>query len=207
MASSELFALLAVALLSAGCATSHQGQGLEHATLVSTTREAATARELVEASDGTVFVFWSGGCPCVRRYQARIEALADEWRGRGIAFVQVSSNADESLESLQRTVKTRGLKLPVWRDDDGALADALGAKSTPTAVFVARDGSVLYRGWIDNERQPGEDGREAWLASALEGFVAHRPFASRTPTWGCTITRALSRATAPHCQPPPGDSP
>lgn len=201
-------ALVILALLSTtGCATSHQGRGLENAALVSTTRERATARELVEAADGTVFVFWSGGCPCVRRYQARIESLAAEWSERGIAFVQVSSNAGESLDSLTANVKARGLKLPVWRDDDGALAEALEAKSTPTAVFVARDGSVLYRGWIDNEREPGEDGREAWLESALNGFVGRRPFASRTPTWGCTITRALGRAAAPHCQTPPGDEP
>ncbi|MBL8916747.1 MAG: redoxin domain-containing protein [Archangium sp.] len=207
MASSDSRHLLLVAVLLAGCATSHQGRGLEHATLVSTTRQSATARELVEAADGTVFVFWSGGCPCVRRYQARIEALAAEWSERGIAFVQVSSNAGESLESLTANVRTRGLKLPVWRDDDGALAEALEAKSTPTAVFVARDGSVLYRGWIDNERAPGEDGREAWLESALNGFVTHRPFAARSPTWGCTITRALGRAAAPHCQQPMGEQP
>ena len=72
---------------------------------------------------------------------------------------------------------------------------------------MARDGTVLYRGWIDNERLPGEDGREAWLESALNGFVTRRPFASRTPTWGCTITRALGRTAAPHCQQPNGDQP
>jgi hypothetical protein len=95
----------------------------------------------------------------------------------------------------------------VWRDDDGALAEALGAHTTPTVVFVARYGRVLYRGWIDNERAPGEDGREAWLEDALSGFFAGRPFAARTPTWGCTITRSLARSAAPTCHVVPGEQP
>lgn len=199
MASSELLRTFAVVLLLSGCATSNSSRGLQHAMLTSTTRERTTAQELVAASDGTVFVFWSGGCPCVRRYQARIEALAAEWSARGIAFVQVSSNAGESIDSLVDVARNRGLKLPVWRDDEGALAEALDARTTPTVVFVARDGRVLYRGWVDNERAPGEDGREAWLEDALAGFSSGKPFASRTPTWGCTITRSLARSSAPTC--------
>jgi hypothetical protein len=69
-------------------------------------------------------------------------------------------------------------------------------------VLVRRDGTVLYRGWLDNEREPGDDGREAWLERALEGFVDGTAFASRSPTWGCTITRRLAVSEAPSCHSP-----
>jgi len=191
-----------VAVLLAGCAHAPVKSALTDTPLVSTTHEQATARELVARADATVFVFWSSGCPCVRRYQSRIEALAQEWKARGVAFVQVSSNAGESLELLEEAARSRGLALPLWRDERGELAEALGARSTPTVVFVRRDGELLYRGWLDNEREAGELDREPWLEHALNGFLTGQPFASRSPTWGCTITRRLSLSVAPSCHTP-----
>lgn len=202
MASSETRLLLPLVLLFAACAHRPAAPVLIDTTLVSTTHETVTARELVARSDATVFVFWSSGCPCVRRYQARIERLAQGWKDRGIAFVQVSSNASESLELLEEAARSRGLALPVWRDEKGELAEALGARSTPTVVFVRRDGQVLYRGWVDNEREAGEPGREPWLEQALTGFLNGTAYASRSPTWGCTITRRLRSAEVPVCHPP-----
>ena len=194
-------------LLLAGCASSGV-TSLAGATLTSTSRQVHSAQDLVAAAPATVFVFWSAGCPCVRRYQERIEALAAAWRPRGIAFVQVSSNAGETLESLTLEHARRGLALPVWRDEGGQLAQELQARSTPTVVFVGRDGTVLFRGWVDNERTPGEPDREAWLEAALTGFTRGEAFASHTPTWGCTITRSLGLATTPSChQPSPGETP
>lgn len=201
MASSERRILLALLLFTA-CAHRPREGALIDATLVSTTHETVTARELVARSDATVFVFWSSGCPCVRRYQSRIEQLAHAWKDRGIAFVQVSSNASESLELLEEAARSRGLALPLWRDEQGQLAEALGARSTPTVVFVRRDGQVLYRGWVDNEREAGEPGREPWLEHALNGFLNGTAYASRSPTWGCTITRRLISSDVPVCHPP-----
>jgi hypothetical protein len=157
---------------------------------------------LLARADATVFVFWSAGCPCVRRYQARVDALAEAWAPRGVAFVQVASNAGETLPSLRAAARARALAQPVWRDEGGLLARQLGARSTPTVVLVSRDGRVLYRGWLDNERLPGEAGREAWLEAALEGFRAGTPFAAKRPTWGCTITRSLAAPEAPACHSP-----
>ena len=171
-------------------------------TLQPTRGAPATVSELLSRSDATVFVFWSAGCPCVRRYQARVDSLATEWSSRGVAFLEISSNAGETLESLRAAEHQRGLARVLWRDEGGLLARQLGARSTPTVVLVRRDGAVLYRGWLDNERQPGEDGREAWLESALRGFVGGGPALATSPTWGCTITRSLSSPLAPQCHAP-----
>lgn len=210
MASSEprLLRFAAALLLGlSGCATASASAGagaagLDQLLLVPTRGAPATAGELLSRADATVFVFWSAGCPCVRRYQARVDALAEAWAPKGVAVVQVASNAGESLASLQEAARARGLARPVWRDEGGLLARQLGARSTPTVVLLRRDGQVLYRGWLDNERLPGEAGREAWLEAALTGFRGGTPFASKSPTWGCTITRSLSAPEAPACHAP-----
>lgn len=194
---------LLLALLFTGCVHAVPTAGAPEVSLQPTRGEQATVKELLSRADATVFVFWSAGCPCVRRYQARVDALATEWSSRGVAVIEVSSNAGESLESLRQAERLRSLARPLWRDEGGLLAKELGARSTPTVVLVRRDGQVLYRGWLDNERQPGEDGREPWLELALQGFVSGKPALAKSPTWGCTITRSLSPSVAPQCHVPP----
>lgn len=205
MASSELRGSLLLCSLMLGCAGRlgpTATPALEGLALQPTRGAPAAVSALLSRSEATVFVFWSAGCPCVRRYQGRVDALATAWASRGVAFVEVSSNAGESLDSLREAERLRSLARPVWRDEGGLLARQLGARSTPTVVLVRRDGQVLYRGWLDNERLPGEAGREAWLESALQAFASGAPTLARSPTWGCTITRSLSPATAPQCHPP-----
>lgn len=211
MASSDRRSLVAlsaaVLLAAASCATPRaagaaSAPAMSELLLVPTRGAPATVGELLARADATVFVFWSAGCPCVRRYQGRVDALAAEWAPKGVAFVEVSSNAGETLASLQEAARVRELARPVWRDQGGHLAKELGARSTPTVALVRRDGQVLYRGWLDNERLPGEAGREAWLEAALTGFRGGTAFASKSPTWGCTITRSLSAPEAPACHAP-----
>lgn len=196
------FAGLCLAALLTGCAPHVTTQPLVDIALQPTRGEPVSVTQLLARADATVFVFWSAGCPCVRRYQARVDALAADWSSRGVAVIEVSSNAGETVESLREAERLRSLRRPLWRDEGGLLARQLNARSTPTVVLVRRDGQVLYRGWLDNERQPGEDGREPWLERALQGFVSGGPAMAKSPTWGCTITRSLSPSVAPQCHVP-----
>jgi hypothetical protein len=142
--------------------------------------------------DATVLVFWSGTCPCARRYQGRIDALLNTYPPERVRIIAVSSNAGEAYGDALKVASQRGMRVPVYRDENGRVARALGARSTPTAVVLDARGDVRYVGWIDNERLPGEDGREPWLDRAITGILAgNRAFAARSPVYGCPITRAL----------------
>ena len=96
----------------------------------------------VRQSRATVLVFWSAGCPCVRRYEQRVESLLANYGGRGVKVLGVASNAGEDPAAVQRAVKERGLKLEVLHDPGGRLADAVGARSTPTVAVLDREGKV-----------------------------------------------------------------
>ncbi|MBZ4421961.1 redoxin domain-containing protein [Myxococcus sp. RHSTA-1-4] len=176
-----------------GCATTSSGPTRPVRQLLLEQADGSTVPlgQVLDPSEATVLVFWSTSCPCVRRYQARVEALHATYATRGVGVVAVDSNADDSLEELVRVARARGVTVPVLRDPGAVLADAVGARSTPTVVLVRRDGSVLFHGWMDNEREPGEPGREAYLEEAIEGFLARRSFPARSPFYGCAITRSL----------------
>jgi hypothetical protein len=141
--------------------------------------------------DATVLVFWSGTCPCVRRYQERVDGLLDAYPAARVRVVGVSSNAGEPYADVLRVASERQVRIPILRDEGGALARSLGARSTPTVVVLDASGAVRYLGWLDNERLPGDPGREPWLDRALQGVLDGKTsFASRSPTYGCAITRS-----------------
>ena len=83
------------------------------------------------------------------------------------------------------------LDLPIYRDPGGRLAEAVGARSTPTVAVLDRRGELRFLGWLDNERLPGDPRREPWLERAVAGVLEGTSFGARTPTYGCVITRSL----------------
>ena len=200
MAISRFHLLLAGAL--AGCATARTPGAVLAGTLPLAAADGATSTldELRRGHEATVLVFWSATCPCVRRYQDRVDALLEAHPGRRVRVVGVSSNAGESFQEALRVARERRVRIPLVRDEGGRVAEALGVHSTPTVVVLDASGSMRYLGWLDNERLPGDPGREPWLDRALRGVLDGKsPFAARSPTFGCTITRSLFHPEQSSC--------
>ncbi|MBL9039783.1 MAG: redoxin family protein [Archangium sp.] len=142
--------------------------------------------------DATVVVFFSTSCPCVARYERRVEALSAAYAARGVRVVYVSSNADDDARALRSALQARAIQLPLWVDWSGALAAQLEARTTPTVVVLDRSGAVKFRGWVDNERDVGERDRTPWLERALDSMLSGAPVdVAASPTFGCRITQAF----------------
>lgn len=189
---------LLLAALAACAGPAAAGRG-EPPTLVSATGEAVTLEGLRAGQDLTVLVFWSAECPCVRRYQERADALLDRPPER-VRVIGVSSNAGEPFPAVLAAARERGVRLPIWRDEGGRVAEAVGARSTPTVVVLDRGGRVRFLGWVDNERKPGDPGRQPWLDRALSALLEGREdFQARTPVYGCVITRSLFESKPGGC--------
>lgn len=204
MAISRSFGALA-ALCLAGCASSGGLPNLAEEPLVlrSSDDQPVPLRALWRDRAATVLVFWSTTCPCVRRYQARVDQLQERYPAARVRVVGVSSNAGEDFAQVLATARERGVRIPLFRDEGGHVAEAVGAHSTPTVAVLDGRGQVRFLGWIDNERLPGDPQREPWLELALEGLLAERPFATRSPVYGCTITQSLfAPPSAPCCRSP-----
>lgn len=208
MAISDARLLVFVALVALGCANANSSSiravTSQQLWLRTDEQSRVNLQQLWSAHRATVLVFWSSQCPCVRRYQARVDALAAEYPADQVLVIGISSNADESLKEGLLVAKQRGVRIPILRDEDGRVARAVEARSTPTAVLIDQRGTIRYRGWIDNERLPGDPEREPWLELAIQGVLHERnDFAARSPIYGCSITRSLLASNAdPCCQQP-----
>ncbi len=194
------------ALTAAACASTTSSSGTvagRPLPLVAADGAPVTLDQLWRDRTATVLVFWSAGCPCVRRYQQRVDDLLDRYPAAQVRVVAIASNAGESLADVLRVARERGVRVPIFRDEDGGVARALDAHSTPTAVVLDGTGRIRFRGWIDNERLPGDPQREPWLERAVDGLLEQRDFAAHTPVYGCAISRSLFRTPgAPCCHDP-----
>jgi len=190
-----------VAVVFTGCAGSKPAPGGEAPLLLQSPEGTSVSLDALRRDRAaTVLVFWSGSCPCARRYQERIDGLLDRYPPDRVRVIGVSSNAGEDFAQTLRVARERGVRVPIYRDEDGRLARSVGARSTPTAVVLDEAGKVRFLGWIDNERLPGDPGREPWLDRAIQGVLDGRhSFAAKTPVYGCIITRSLIDGAPSSC--------
>jgi peroxiredoxin len=147
----------------------------------------------LKGKKAAVVVFLSFECPVSTGYAPALAELASAYRGRDVAFVGVSSG-EEPAARVERLATEYGLPFPVYRDERGAAADALGAEITPQVVLLDGDLVPRYRGRIDDRyaarlKPNAHVGRQD-LREALDELLAGKPVSEpQTRAVGCTIPR------------------
>ncbi|MCZ7556594.1 MAG: redoxin domain-containing protein [Bacteroidia bacterium] len=137
----------------------------------------------------TVLVFCSYLCPCSDGYIDRLKTLRTQYEGRGVAFAAIHSSANENIDGMQRYITRRKYPLPVYRDEHGAAADALGAAVTPEVFVFDAAWKLRYHGQIDDEKL-GAHMTHPSLSLALDTLLDGRPLlVSERPAPGCAIVR------------------
>jgi len=137
-----------------------------------------------------ILEFWSFKCPVALAYNERLAALQSKYRDRGVAFLAIASNKNESPIEVRRNRENLKLAFPVLLDRDGAMSDRLGATHTPSIVILDGAGMLRYRGAIDNNKHEGEKGRIPYAEEALDALLAGRPVPHpETEVFGCSIRR------------------
>ncbi len=121
----------------------------------------------------TVVIFISTVCPISNDYHDRFEKLHEEFGGRGVRFLFVYSNYNESDAEVRRHAAESRFGFPVYRDHGQRLAGELEAMVTPTAVVLDRAGVIRYRGAVDDALNPARV-KSAYLARAIEAVMDGR---------------------------------
>ena len=143
-------------------------------------------------SEVLVVVFIGNGCPTVRAYEDRLKELYEKYSDRGVQIVAVNANNphlspfDTYPEMVSRAGEA-GLPFPYLKDEDGALARAFGAISTPHAFVFDGQRRLRYRGRIDDARNP-ESVKRRDLEEAVGALLDGRPpNVEVTDAFGCSI--------------------
>jgi peroxiredoxin len=165
-----------------------------------------------------VLVFLGTQCPINNQFLPTLAALHKEYAPRGVQFLAVNANRQDTPERIAEHARKYQIPFPVLRDENNVIADRLGARRTPEAFVLDAQRKVRYQGRIDDQfginiQRAAPTRRD--LAIALDEILAGKPVSvASTPVAGCLIgrvTRAkddgqityakhVSRILQKHCQ-------
>lgn len=147
-------------------------------------------------------VFTSNSCPASQLYEARLRALADDYRDRGVTLVAINPNSPgallpqdlafsdvgESLDDMKTRAEHRHIRYPYLSDGESqAAARSFGVVGTPHIFVFDQKRTLQYEGRIDDSLQEtavkSRDARNA-IDAVLAGKAA--PVA-RTRVNGCPV--------------------
>jgi peroxiredoxin len=136
----------------------------------------------------TVVMFWSTECPFVQPYTERINALANEYTGKGIVFWGMNANNTEDAATVESHAKEKAYTFPMLKDEKSTVATTYGAQRTPEVYLIDNSTmEVLYHGRIDDNKDASAVTSQD-LKNALDEFLAGKPISVKeTKSFGCTI--------------------
>ncbi len=155
---------------------------------------------LVDLRGKIVVLEWfNPGCPFVRLSHTKgsLKELAKRYTAGGVVWLGVNSAApgkqgygsSATLEAVHRY----DMHHPVLLDESGDVGHRYGATNTPHMFVINPEGTLVYRGAIDNspdaEGESPEGGKLVnYVADAIDAVKSGRPVSvSETKAYGCGV--------------------
>lgn len=146
----------------------------------------------------TVICFLGAECPMARIYGPRLESMAVEFHDRGVRFIGINSNRQDSFADIKNYLEEHQVTFPFIRDRDNVIADQFQATRTPEVFLLNSKLQVLYHGRIDDQYEPGINRNASQrndLRVAIEESLGGKPVTlARTPATGCLIGKVTQSA-------------
>ncbi len=136
-----------------------------------------------------VLMFIATQCPISNAYNERMVQLDKDYSQKGVVFIGINSNKQESVEEIKEHASRNGFGFIVLKDHKNVIADRLGASVTPEIFVLNNNFEILYHGRIDDSKNPEKVNSED-LRNALDAVLAGKDVEkSETKAFGCTIKR------------------
>src|SRR5207245_2395336 len=98
-----------------------------------------------------VLVFVGTECPLANLYIPTLVELHKEYAGKGVQFLAINANAQDTFLMVSAHAQERDIPFPVLRDFEHQAARALGARRTPEAFLLDASRTIRYHGRIDDQ--------------------------------------------------------
>jgi peroxiredoxin len=110
-------------------------------------------RELAELRGERLLVvaFLGVECPLAKIYAPRLVSLAADYEAKGVKFVAIDSNLQDSLTDIATFARAHNLSFPLLKDMNNRVADSFGATRTPEVFVLDAQDTVRYAGRIDDQ--------------------------------------------------------
>lgn len=140
-----------------------------------------------------VVAFLGTDCPLAKLYGYRLGQMERRHRGKGVAFVGINANVNDSITEIAAHAEKRRIEFPVLKDLGNKVADQMGAVRTPEVFLLDEKRVIRYRGRVDDQYGIGytrDSIQEKSLENAIGELLAGKPVSvpvRKAP--GCFIAR------------------
>lgn len=153
---------------------------------------------LADFKGKTVVLEWfNEGCPFVKKHYGAgsMQKLQKQATDDGVVWLSIVSSAPgkqgyltpEAAAAKKKEINATALLL----DPDGVVGRTYEARTTPEMYVVNKDGTLVYKGAIDDQPTPDPAslaGAKNYVAAALADLKAGQPVATaQTKSYGCSV--------------------
>jgi thiol-disulfide isomerase/thioredoxin len=150
--------------------------------------------ESLKGTQATMIMFICNHCPYVKLLNPEIVRVANDYAGKGVNFIAISSNdvvqyPDDGPGEMKKVAGALGYSFPYLYDETQEVARAYDAACTPDFFVYDKNLKLVYRGQFDDAR-PGNNkapsGKD--LRAALDAIINGTAITtSQYPSIGCNI--------------------
>ena len=141
---------------------------------------------------------YNSDCPfCRNQYKTgAMQALQSELAAKGVVWLLVNSvnpknSSHRTADQARKEIAAEKIIANAWIDDSsGDVGHLYGMKTTPHMFVIAKDGTLVYDGAIDNQPDPVHDPKAArnYVREAVDDLLAGKPVeVSQTKPYGCGV--------------------
>jgi len=142
-----------------------------------------------KSSKAIVLMFIATQCPVSNGYNGRMVELYKDYASKGVSFIGINANKQESVEEVRNHSKEHGFEFPVLKDWNNVVADKLEASVTPEIYVLNSKLEILYHGRIDDSQRENRVTSKD-LRTALDRILAGKALElTETKAFGCSIKR------------------
>ena len=132
-------------------------------------------------------------CPLAKTYGPRLAELAAAYQDKGVTFLGIDANRQDSLAEMAAFARDSGIAFPLLKDTGNVVADKLGAERTPEVFVLDKNHKIRYRGRIDDRSGVGyirDKVEENYLGDAIDAVLAGKKVKTpKVEPVGCLIGR------------------
>jgi hypothetical protein len=125
----------------------------------------------------TAYIFVGTSCPATNAYSERFKQLAETYSPKGVDFVYLYPNRNDTSEAKRDFHKTKQLGGRMIDDQGGKLAQEFRAQRTSELFLTDKQGKIVYHGAVDDSRDANAV-KQRYLATALDELLAGKPIAT-----------------------------
>ena len=143
--------------------------------------------------NGLLVVFSCNTCPWVDAWEDRYVKVSKKYQKNGVGIIAVNPNEasrskGDSMDEMKARAKKAKYDFYYTVDEGSKLASAFGATRTPHIYLFNNQGTLVYRGAIDDNARRPRKVESPYLMDAIDAMIAGKNIiTTSTKALGCSI--------------------